>query len=393
MSSRNVSFDRRFWQNGRIVGETFSLVSSGGNQVARGDFTPHNYSLDLANEFIGLYESYNCLYGSPSWGTIKVTNVDPKPSFGAEDQYRLLGQLQEQYDNGDFNAAIFVGELGNAVDTVASRAIQVAKAALAVKNGRFDKAVGILGGRDLLMERERKAKKFARSRKLWGKPDPKSGLDFRRPQDGQRVSDAWLELQYGWKPLLSDIYSMSDTIANLDKPRKRRIRVARTKRYKARMSALQNSVFATGGGSVGRQIIAYVEEDRPNLSQSLGLTNPELVAWELVPFSFVADWFIPIGGYLEARAFAQRAKGTFITTDRDRFTGRFLSSKSACSPGYAGDKPIKMILQPWTKRISLRRTVSTSLSVPLPTWKNGLGAGNRLANAVALVTSIFVKRS
>lgn len=31
---------------------------------------------------------------------------------------------------------------------------------------------------------------------------------------------------------------------------------------------------------------------------SLGLTNPLDVAWEVLPFSFVVDWFIPIGNWL-----------------------------------------------------------------------------------------------
>jgi hypothetical protein len=42
---------------------------------------------------------------------------------------------------------------------------------------------------------------------------------------------------------------------------------------------------------------------RPNaadLPARLGLLNPAEVIWELVPFSFVADWFLPIGDYLSA---------------------------------------------------------------------------------------------
>jgi hypothetical protein len=40
--------------------------------------------------------------------------------------------------------------------------------------------------------------------------------------------------------------------------------------------------------------------DNPLLAQAanLGLTNPAALAWELVPFSFVADWFVPVGDYL-----------------------------------------------------------------------------------------------
>jgi hypothetical protein len=37
--------------------------------------------------------------------------------------------------------------------------------------------------------------------------------------------------------------------------------------------------------------------DLPGL---FGLVNPFEVAWEIVPFSFVADWFLPIGRYLSA---------------------------------------------------------------------------------------------
>jgi len=33
-------------------------------------------------------------------------------------------------------------------------------------------------------------------------------------------------------------------------------------------------------------------------AKEIGLTNPLLIAWELLPFSFVADWFIPLGSYI-----------------------------------------------------------------------------------------------
>jgi hypothetical protein len=31
---------------------------------------------------------------------------------------------------------------------------------------------------------------------------------------------------------------------------------------------------------------------------SIGLINPSTVVWELIPFSFVVDWFLPIGNFL-----------------------------------------------------------------------------------------------
>lgn len=36
-----------------------------------------------------------------------------------------------------------------------------------------------------------------------------------------------------------------------------------------------------------------------NLS-SFGVTNPASLAWELLPFSFVVDWFLPVGDFLSS---------------------------------------------------------------------------------------------
>jgi hypothetical protein len=32
----------------------------------------------------------------------------------------------------------------------------------------------------------------------------------------------------------------------------------------------------------------------------MGVVNPLSIAWEVIPFSFVVDWFIPVGQVLEA---------------------------------------------------------------------------------------------
>lgn len=40
-------------------------------------------------------------------------------------------------------------------------------------------------------------------------------------------------------------------------------------------------------------------EDRARLAQT-GIDNPALLAWELLPYSFVVDWFLPVGNYLES---------------------------------------------------------------------------------------------
>ena len=57
-----------------------------------------------------------------------------------------------------------------------------------------------------------------------------------------------------------------------------------------------------GSTTVGVSCKLYYSVSNPWLYglNSLGLINPLLVAWELTTLSFVFDWFIPVGTFLEA---------------------------------------------------------------------------------------------
>lgn len=116
----------------------------------------------------------------------------------------------------------------------------------------------------------------------------------------KEISGRWLELQYGWLPLLSDIHAMA---MDYDSPSG----WVRTRGFSDVEFALE-SKFGWGWdrASVRNQhvctIAAHLTVDSSavrNLSK-WGLENPALTAWEAVPWSFVVDWFIPVGGYLES---------------------------------------------------------------------------------------------
>lgn len=124
----------------------------------------------------------------------------------------------------------------------------------------------------------------------------------------------WLELQYGWKPLLSDIHGSVEALVDAD--------MKDTARYGAKVTGRafqethfvddRDGFFLEGGCpchyycSVDTRYFAKVSlnytMETPGLVQAaaLGLTNPLQLAWEEIPYSFVADWFYPIGNYLSA---------------------------------------------------------------------------------------------
>ncbi len=116
------------------------------------------------------------------------------------------------------------------------------------------------------------------------------------------LADTWLAYSYGWKPLAADLHEAQQIAhAALLKP----VPVM------ARGSGKSNDLTTVGdyyGFHLSKQSESshrtYLEANVVNpslylLSQA-GLINPLSIAWEVVPFSFAIDWFVPIGATLQA---------------------------------------------------------------------------------------------
>jgi hypothetical protein len=125
--------------------------------------------------------------------------------------------------------------------------------------------------------------------------DPKQRRPIRRRTT---LSNQWLEFSYGWVPLYQDIYGVMKL--TVEKPLAFPVKVSRRK----------PTISSSFGGDWTGQIITndYCTA-KANVTASedsyyrhrLGLVNPALVVWGIVPFSFVFDWFVPVGDWLEAQ--------------------------------------------------------------------------------------------
>jgi hypothetical protein len=153
----------------------------------------------------------------------------------------------------------------------------------------------------------------------------------------------WLEYKYGWMPLLMDVKGGAEAIAQARVRRPQRFRVSSkaSRETKDDMVSITSSV----GGSQNvhnltteftRQLRCQIdlEVTNPHLAsaQQLGLTNPALIAWELVPFSFVADWFISVGDYLKATTALQGLtvrKALFSYREHSTCASRYATSAGA----------------------------------------------------------------
>lgn len=189
---------------------------------------------------------------------------------------KALNKLKEQ----DIHLGNFIGEFHKTVEMIATNARTIAKQ---VTNFR---------------------KRF-----------PKDWLQVKRVQTGGlprhrwcEIPNRWLELQYGWKPLLSDIQG---GLNHLFKENKRSMPYILAKAtVKDEVLTEQNVIGAKYGihtktlwlsERFATVALAYrVTNPVVHELSSLGLLNPLEIVWEVTKYSFVVDWFLPIGPWMSA---------------------------------------------------------------------------------------------
>jgi hypothetical protein len=130
--------------------------------------------------------------------------------------------------------------------------------------------------------------------------------------------------------------------------------------------------------------------------------NPLAIAWELVPFSFVVDWFVGVGSYLDSWENHYRFKGAFqggYRTDsyKEIFTvtrvGRTVTPTTYYANGTYATGNDQFTRSVCSRRQTYKNRVKlTTLPTPAsPILKFRMGA-NQFLDSVALIQQVVVKR-
>jgi len=289
------------------------------------------------------------------------------PLFTDNDHLLVVSRLAGKIRQHDWNAGIFVGELGKTTDTITKRVRQLARSVLLLKKGLI---------RDTLKALQADDRRYLRLIR-------KFELQYKRGLTDWYKT--WLELRYAWRPLIKDVYDLSEAIRTYDKPREKVIRSSVF--VQGTPSCSQDNWFTVRGQARrSKHIKATITELYTPPVSHLGLDNPVEVMWELVPLSFVADWFIPIGNYIRTRSVIKNTEGQFVT-----------SVFHWHDVEYSGSTPLGVSIgriNPFGKSrsYSVERTIGP-ISVPLPVFRNPSGAnpGTRCLDAIALLRAIVFK--
>lgn len=124
------------------------------------------------------------------------------------------------------------------------------------------------------------------------------------------IANRWLEYQYGFRPLMSDIYGMADELTkSMSGEYFRYVSTHSNERYEGatNRTCVLDSRTLFPYQTITQKQVKKVVRARYRISvaglkqlSQIGITNPALLAWELIPFSFVFDWMIPVGNYLSS---------------------------------------------------------------------------------------------
>lgn len=178
-----------------------------------------------------------------------------------------------------------LAERKQAMDMMTARLSQLSRFTRAVSKFRWTKAAEEL-------------KLDAVSRQKFNKL--KSGDKLRA--SSKHFANNWLEFHFGWSPLIGDIHDAMEVLVQPVLPTK--VKVSKRMKYSfvSDNRVMQyDSYFNKHTGYIRWSMGSEFGISNPNLYllNRLGVINPLTVAWEVVPWSFLVDWFVNVSDFLE----------------------------------------------------------------------------------------------
>lgn len=332
----------------------------------RSEVTPYNsqYNYRWGTIYYGDDPPFTGTYGwldTDQLCRLNTSDARYKPALNAYNKAYERWQSKTRPNEVDLGS--FLAERRDAFQMITARATQLARAFTFLRRGRFGDFTRVLGVR----------RRPHHQRLRWSRPRDASSL--------------WLEYWFGWSPLVGDIYSAASVLTSPG-PRLKAVGVGRDTYTRVHRDSWGTSHgFEDVTSKVLCRIQAEVWIDNPNLYllSSMGLTNPAHVLWEVVPFSFVVDWFGTIGRVLDSLDdFYGLGVRNGTTTMHVQTSSSVRRTRDNWTPGV-----YTVIFD--ARHVHTRRTIG--ISRPYVLWKApDRLALTRAATSIALLVQLFSPR-
>lgn len=220
----------------------------------------------------------------------------------------------------------------------------------------------------------------------WDRVHKLFGLSGRPLATGKSAATRWLEYQFAWTPLMSDIYGTSELLKKGLREKAQLFSVQRNLVDIENVRPSGDAIRSYGTSKRTTRVKLYAQVSDASIANltSLGLLDPLQVGWALVPYSFVIDWFLPVGNLLEALG---ATRGLTFVGGHRTYTVESISTHYWRPPAYlgmVGDSEMQVVCSAFaTRRVRLDMFPAPGFYLKSPF------SSSHLISGLALVRQLF----
>lgn len=221
--------------------------------------------------------------------------------------------------------------------------------------------------------------------------------DWARRGSWKKIPSRYLEMCYGWTPLMNDVKGAAEELSrvvnrDLHRPQltvSGRAKLSDYMKYDVGGTSMYRTLYFDVSHICQVSIVAKAPQWVLDDFSRLGLTNPLMVAWEKVPYSFVADWFLPVGSYIDTfdvGNYLHFTEGSVSKMSRSKLVNR---AKLVFDNTRFGDVKYNVLRPPSYRAWKFYRTTLGSFpAASFPSLRNPLSL-DKMAKGLALLTQIL----
>lgn len=279
--------------------------------------------------------NYACASAGTSLYPITYLELENDPEFN-------LNRARHKISGANQNLGESLVELDQTINLIKKNLQRLGDIGSALKSGEWSKLENLIKGKV-----------------------PQS-LKNQRPS--KRLASGYLEVMFGILPLMSSAHTAVEAYGKGILTRGTKVSaVSGQKRLNLRQplsqAAMENVGRATFSGTVRNENLATLN--------SYGLINPLEMAWQRLPYSFVIDWFVPIGTILGS-----------LTAEAGLSDVRQCITRVTGSTKLYGDIP-------GTTRVVYTRVPTTGIPIGNPFGRSAQLSLGKLISSVALIRQRF----
>lgn len=325
---------------------------------------------------------------------VLTASVNPLAPNIAEQEQIAIHNMYKKLSRQKMQAMVSFIERRKTANMILDRSKSVAQLIYSLWRLDFPSVIKSLGlSRSHL--RSRNAKRARRFRQAYRRKNNGDLPDIRSLPSEPRVREAignvsgfYMEIRYGFRPLLGDIDDAMTALADIPHPSYFNVTGGNTQElivkddqdwgldnWYHRRSKVKQTVKAS--------VTVKSSCDFANFVTKYGLDDVFSTAYEAIPLSWMLDWVYPVGQYLKnVNAVSGLVVQQYCTTQFLEFESSAKFDSPDTYPHYGSSS------EATSKGVRMNRSVGGLPPVPLPVFKlEGLAKPWHIADAIGLLTS------